>query len=109
MEKAVELSNRSGISLGDLGFVYASTGRKAEALNLIKELEGKYQEKEAIGQYLAAVYVALGDTDKAFEWLEKDYEARNGKLPEIRWQLQFDALRGDARYRDLLKRMNLPE
>lgn len=109
MEKAVELSNRSGISLGDLGFVYASTGRKAEALNLIKELEGKYQQKEAIGQYLAAVYVALGDIDKAFEWLEKDFEARNGKLPEIRWQLQFDALRGDARYRDLLKRMNIPE
>ncbi|MEO8042067.1 MAG: tetratricopeptide repeat protein [Acidobacteriota bacterium] len=109
MEKAVELANRSGISLGDLGYVYASTGRKAEALNLIKELDAKYERKEAIGQYIAAVYVALGDKDKAFEWLEKDFEARNGKLPEIRWQLQFEALRGDQRYQDLLKRMNLPE
>ncbi len=109
MAKAAELSNRSGISLGDLGYVYALTGKKAEALNLIKELEGKYARNEAIGQYIAAVYVALGDKDKAFEWLEKDFEARNGKLSEIRWQIQFEALRGDSRYRDLLKRMNLPE
>lgn len=109
MEVAVDLANRSGISLGDLGYVYASTGKKVEALNLVKELEAKYERKEAIGQYIAAVYVALGDKDKAFEWLEKDFQVRNGKLAEIRWQLQFEALRGDPRYRDLLKRMNLPE
>ena len=110
LEKAAELTNRAGITLGDLGYVYASTGKRAEALDVIKELEGKYARKEAIGQYIAAVYVALGEMDKAFEWLEKDFEARNGKLAEIRWQLQFEALRGDPRYRDLLlKRMNLPQ
>ncbi|MEP7148488.1 MAG: tetratricopeptide repeat protein [Acidobacteriota bacterium] len=109
LEKAAELTNRAGITLGDLGYVYASTGKRAKALDVIKELEGKYARKEAIGQYIAAVYVALGEMDKAFEWLEKDFEARNGKLAEIRWQLQFDALRGEPRYRDLLKRMNLPE
>lgn len=109
MEAAVELSNRSGISLGDLGYVYASTGKKAEALNVIKELEGKYERKEAIGQYIAAVYAGLEEKDRAFEWLEKDFEARNGKLAEIRWQLQFEALRDDPRYRDLLNRTGLPE
>ncbi len=109
MEAAVELANRSGISLGDLGYVYASTGKKAEALNVIKELEGKYERKEAIGQYIAAVYAGLEEKDRAFEWLEKDFDARNGKLPEIRWQLQFEALRDDPRHRDLLKRMGLPE
>ncbi len=108
-EKAVGLSNRSGISLGDLGHVYAVAGKRAEAIDKIKELEEKYTRKEANGHYIAAVYVGLGDKDKAFEWLEKDFQARNGKLPEIRWQLQFESLSDDPRYKDLLKRMGLPE
>jgi len=107
-EKAVDLSNRSGISLGDLGYVYASVGKRAEAIEKIKELEAKYTRKEAIGQYFAAIYVGLGDKDKAFEWLEKDFQARNAKLTEIRWQLQFESLRDDPRFKDLLKRMGLP-
>jgi adenylate cyclase len=108
-EKAAELNNRSGIVLGDLGYVYAATGKRAEAIAVIKELEGKYERKEAIGQFIAAAYMGLGEKDKAFEWLEKDFGVRNGKLAEIRWQLQFESLRDDPRFKDLLKRMGLPE
>ena len=108
-EKAVALTSRAGITLGDLGYVYAATGKRAEAVSVIKELEAKYARKEAIGQYLSAVYAALGDKDKAFEWLEKDFQARNGKLVEVRWQLQSGALRDDPRYKHLLRRINLPE
>ena len=107
-EKAVELTNGSSIAIGDLGFVYAVLGKRAEALDKIKLLEEKYRRKEAIGQYLATVYVGLGDKDKAFEWLEKDFDIRNGKLAEIRWQLQFEPLRNDRRFQDLIKRMGLP-
>jgi tetratricopeptide (TPR) repeat protein len=109
LEKAVEITNRSGIALGDLGYVYAATGNRARALSIIKELETKDEQRQAIGQYIAAVYIGLGDKDKAFEWLEKDFQARNGKLMEIRWELQFESLRDDPRYKDLLKRMGLPE
>jgi tetratricopeptide (TPR) repeat protein len=109
VEKAAELNNRSGIVLGDLGYVYAATGKRAEAIALIKELEGKYERKEAIGQFIAAAYSGLGEKDKVFEWLEKDLEARNGKLVEVRWQVQFETLHDDPRYKELLKRMGLPE
>ena len=108
-EKAADLTKRASITLGDLGYVYAATGKRAEAVSVIKELEAKYARKEAIGQYLSAVYAALGDKDKAFEWLDKDFQARNGKLVEVRWQLQSEALRDDPRYKDLLRRINLPE
>jgi len=109
LEKAVELTNRSAITLGDLGYVYASTGKQAEADRIIKELEGKYERREGIGQYIAAVYLGRGDKDKAFEWLEKDFQVRNGKLAEIRWQLQFETIRDDPRRKDLFRRMGLPE
>jgi tetratricopeptide (TPR) repeat protein len=108
-EKATELAKRSGITLGDLGYVYAASGKPTEAINVIKELEKKYARKEANGQYIAMVYAGLGEKDKAFEWLEKDFQARNGKLAEIRWQLQFDPLRDDPRFKDLIKGMGLPE
>jgi serine/threonine-protein kinase len=108
-EKGVDLSKRAGIALGDLGYVYAAVGKRAEASDKIKELEEKYTRKEAIGQYIAAVYAGLGDKDKAFEWLEKDFQARNGKLAEIRWQIQFEPLRDDPRFKDLIKRIGLPQ
>jgi len=108
-EKAADLTNGAGITLGDLGYVYAAVGKRAEAVDKIKELEEKYTRKEAIGQYIAAVYVGLGDKDKAFEWLEKDFQARNGKLAEIRWEIQFETLRDDPRFKDLIKRLGLPE
>jgi serine/threonine protein kinase/tetratricopeptide (TPR) repeat protein len=108
-EKSVELTNRSGIALGDLGYVYAVTGKRAEAMAVIKELEGKYARKEAVGQYIAPVYAGLGDKDKAFEWLEKDLEARDGKLAEIRWQIDLETLQDDPRFKDLMKRMGLPQ
>src|SRR6266550_5986051 len=102
---ALDLSKRSVISLGYLVYLYAAFGKRAEASDKIKELEEKYTRKEAIGQYIAAVYVGLGDKDKAFEWLEKDFQARNGKLGEIRWQIQFEPLRDDPRFKDLIKRI----
>jgi len=109
LEKAAELTNRAGIVLGDLGNVYAATGKRQEAIAVIKELEEKYARKEAPGQYVAAVYAGLGEKDKAFEWLEKDFQTRNGKLSEIRWTFSLEPLFDDPRFKDLLKRMNLPE
>lgn len=43
--------------------------------------------KEAVGRYIAAVYAGLGEKDKAFEWLEKDFQTRNGELGSIRWSI----------------------
>ena len=108
-EKAVQLSNRVNVAVGQLGYVYAAAGKRAEAIALIKELEDKYARKEANGYSIAAIYVGLGDKDNAFAWLEKDFQSRNGNLANVRWQIEFESLRDDPRYKDLLKRMNLPE
>ncbi|MBA2333975.1 MAG: hypothetical protein H0V90_03450 [Blastocatellia bacterium] len=72
-------------------------------------MEEKYARNEAAGQDVAAVYAGLGEKDKAFEWLEKDFQTRSGNLATIRWQIPYESLRDDPRFKDLLKRMNLPE
>ena len=109
IEKAAELTNRSGAVLRALGYVYAAAGKRAAAIAVLKELEDKYARKGATGHDVAALYIGLGDKDKAFEWFEKDFQSRTGRLNEIRWQIPFEPLRDDPRFKDLLKRMNLPE
>ena len=107
-EKAVELSNRADVVLRNLGYGYGVAGKRAEALAIAKELEEKYAKKKSMGQFTAAVYAGLGDKDKVFEWLEKDFQNKED-LAAIRWSSQFESLRDDPRLKDLLKRMNLPE
>ncbi len=107
LEKGVKLSNRAAFTLVDLGYAYGVTGRRTEALALIKELEEKYA-KGAPGRYIAAVYAELGDKDKAFEWLEKDFQNK-ADLAAFRWEVPYESLRDDPRFQDLLKRMGLPE
>jgi len=109
LEKGVESSNRASVALCDLGYGYGFAGKRAEADAIIKELEEKYARKEANGRYIAGVYAGLGEKDKAFEWLEKDFQSRNGELINIRWAIPYESLRDDPRYKDLLKRMGLPE
>jgi hypothetical protein len=77
------------------------------ANNTLKELQGKYEKHEAIGQDLAAVYAGLGDKDQAFAWLEKRFQDRSDQLARIRWEPPYDSLHSDPRYTDLLKRMGL--
>jgi TolB-like protein/tetratricopeptide (TPR) repeat protein len=107
LEKAVELSGRERWPLHDLGFGCAISGRHTEAQAILKELLGRYEMGQAIGQDLAAVYAGLGDKDQAFAWLEKDFQTRSGLLPWIRWAPAFESLRSDPRYADLLRRMEL--
>jgi TolB-like protein/Tfp pilus assembly protein PilF len=107
--KASELNGRFSNSLADLGAALATSGRIEEAKELIKELEERYRNERSDGYHLATIYVALGDKDKAFEWLEKDFTARTSKLPEFRWTINFEPIHDDPRYKDLVKRMGLPE
>ena len=105
LEKAVELSGTERWPLRDLGYGYAISGKRAEADAVIKELVGKYENGQAIGQDLAAVYAGLGDKDQAFAWLEKDFQTRSGLLAWTRWTPAFESLRSDPRFTDLLRRM----
>jgi len=108
-QKAVELNGRYSSTLAELGVAFAASGRTADAMGLLKELEERYPKKQANGCDVATIYAALGDKDKAFEWLEKDVSARNPRIAEFRWSPASEPLRNDPRFKDLLRRMNLPE
>ncbi|MEP7148287.1 MAG: hypothetical protein ABI857_05330, partial [Acidobacteriota bacterium] len=59
--------------------------------------------------YVAMIYAALGDRDKAFDELELAYAAHDWRLTFLKVELFMKPLRDDPRYAALVKRMNLPE
>jgi TolB-like protein/Flp pilus assembly protein TadD len=105
-QKVIELSG-GGEGLSDLGYFYAVTGKRSQALRILKELEGKYARRETTGIELAVVYFGLGEKDQAFAWLERDFEQRSGSLPFITYISKPEIPRSDPRYADLVRRMGL--
>jgi len=82
-------------------------GRAKESQQALDELIAKHAHEAAF--QIAESYAWRGEKDKAFEWLERAYQQRDGGLAEIKGDLPLASLRGDRRYRALLHKMNLPE
>ena len=56
---------------------------------------------------VAYVHLGLGDTDVAFDWLEKSVEARDWQLGMLKVEPAFDGVRSDPRFAVLLERVGL--
>jgi len=57
---------------------------------------------------IARIWAHAGEADRALEWLEKAYEEREPPLVHLNVGWDWDALRSDPRFQDLLRRMNFP-
>ena len=57
---------------------------------------------------VALLYARLEERDQAFAWLEKAYAARAFELLFLKVGPEWDSLRGDPRFQDLLRRVGLP-
>jgi len=65
-------------------------------------------EKYPVSLYdMALVCVRIGDTEKAFEYLEKAYQRRENSLVLLQVYPLFDSLRRYPRYSELLRRMKV--
>ncbi|HSB11477.1 MAG TPA: protein kinase [Blastocatellia bacterium] len=108
LRKSIALGG-GAMALNILTFTNGRLGKLDEArAGLAKLLEIKKQ-KFIPAYFLAALYSALDDADKVFEWLEKAYEERNGFLTFINCEHAFERFHSDPRYKDLVRRIGLPE
>jgi TolB-like protein len=106
-ERAVTTSQRAGFLLAVLGCALASAGRTAEATAVLVELRSRPPGSNTL-VHEACLLGILGDKDAAFDMLSRAADelapmACYVGLPS------FDSLRDDPRFKDMLKRMNLPE
>lgn len=106
---ALQKGTQGDISSGALsfqGYIYAVVGMIVEAVEIAGRLEMLYQKRGAIALDVATVYAGLGDNDRAIQWLRTAKDDRSGNLQFMRMTM-FDGLRGDSRYNELLRQIDL--
>ena len=86
----------------------ARAGHRRDALKALDHLYSLAKSRGPSPFLVASVYVALGDKDLAFYWLDKAFEAKSWELPMLKAHPMFDVLRSDRRFPPLLARLNLP-
>ncbi len=90
-----------------LGFVYALSGKRAQAQELIDKIDRSTKETYPEVYDKALILAVLGQKDEAFKLLNQAYERRQGALALLKVEPKLDGLRDDPRFADLLQRMNL--
>jgi serine/threonine protein kinase/TolB-like protein/Tfp pilus assembly protein PilF len=76
---------------------------------LIEALKNESQKEYVSPNEIALYYALMGDRDHTFEWLEKGYAERSGRMEYIKIEDFLEPFHSDPRYIDLLKRMGLPQ
>jgi TolB-like protein/DNA-binding winged helix-turn-helix (wHTH) protein/Tfp pilus assembly protein PilF len=103
------LSGREPREIQSLQKAYASSGGKGYwnwRLHRLREHTRQTGKDPSVG--LALVYAQLGEKETAFEWLEKAYVEHAAGLTTLKVHPAWDPLRDDARFQDLVRRMNFP-
>jgi TolB-like protein/Flp pilus assembly protein TadD len=94
--------------LPGLPLAYYALGQKQKSEAALREAKAKYAENSPY--QIALVHAYRGETDEAFEWLDRAYDVRDTGLA---WFLRTDPflanIKTDPRYAALLRRMKLPE
>jgi TolB-like protein len=91
-----------------LAITYARMGRQIEARNILAQLLKEREKRYVSAHSIAAVYVAFGEKEEAFRWLERAFAEHSGILQWIAFLPEFHVLRPDSRFSHLLRRISAP-
>src|SRR5438477_7976353 len=111
-EEAISLNTKAQeethLPSSGLAITYARTGRLEDARNILDQLLQERRGRYVSAQVVAAIYVALGDKDEAFRWLELAATEHSGILQWIAFLPEFRPLHPDKRFPNLLRRIGVP-
>ena len=105
---AVEMRNGSSAK-GYLGLWLARSGKREEAVQLLNELKQESARNYVQPYTFALIYIGLGDKEEALNWLEKQMSGRSETANTYAVAPELDVLRSEPRFKEMLKRMNLPD
>jgi serine/threonine-protein kinase len=103
-QDAATLSNGRPTMVAALGHAHAKSGNTGEALKKLDELNVLSRRRYVSAYPIALIHLALGRKDRAFELLEKAYRDRDEMMTHLRVDPRLDDLRGDPRFKELLRR-----
>jgi TolB-like protein/tetratricopeptide (TPR) repeat protein len=85
----------------------AEAGRAREAMDVLRKRERIADPSEYVA--FARTYAALGDKDRAFQWLTKAFDARVAYVEWANVSPIYDVFKGDPRFDVLVARLHLPK
>src|SRR5262249_34826100 len=95
-------------TLSALAYAYAMAGDKANLKSTLERFN-HHPAHDHVFYRLAAVYVALGDKDRAISLIEKDYQHRSNWLNRLKVDSVMDPLRQEPRFKQLMHKMNFEQ
>jgi serine/threonine-protein kinase len=108
LSKTTEFPEGKPEMIAALGHAYAASGRRNEALKIIEQLKALIAERRYVSPYsIALIYIALGEKDQAFEWLDRAYDERDESYIHLKVDPRLDDLRSDPRFIERLRIIKL--
>ncbi len=104
---SIELNSGSSAK-GFLGLWLAKSGKREETVKLLGELKQESTRNYVQSLTFALIYLALGDKEEALNHLEKHMWSRAETASSYAVEPELDELRSEPRFKEMLKRMNLP-
>jgi serine/threonine-protein kinase len=101
----------AGVNVGrtrDLQQAYSSGGIRGYWKAVLEYEHSMARREHAAPLKLASIYAHLGEKDQAIACLERAYQQHAVALIWLKADRSWDLLRSDARYQNLLRRMNFP-
>jgi TolB-like protein/tetratricopeptide (TPR) repeat protein len=89
-----------------LAGTYQILGRTADARSALAQLEAERGNSDAYS--IAQIYALRGDRERTFLWLDRAYQ-QHEYFMQMKVDPWFSSVRGDPRYKALLRKNNLPE
>jgi tetratricopeptide (TPR) repeat protein len=90
-------------------YVLARAARQLEARAMLDELRRISKPRDPAPIRIAFLHIGLGETDRAFEWLERAIDARDWQVALLNIEPALDTLRSDQRFAALVERVALPQ
>ncbi len=107
LEKAKRERKSDPILIYSTGMVYAARWERAEALQVIKELEAMSGASLSQAHWIAKIYATLNEKELAFSWLERGL-ATGAIAPFYKDEPVWDPIRSDPRFEVLVEKMSVP-
>jgi tetratricopeptide (TPR) repeat protein len=89
--------------------VLAKSGQREEATKLLNQLKQESAQNYVTPYAIALAYIGLNEKEEALVWLEKEVAERGYWAGVYAVDPVLDDLRSDPRFKQMLKRLNLPE
>ena len=106
-QKARQFSGGNTEAISLIGYTYALMKRRAEAEEVLRELQRLTPQKFVPPYNLATVFLGLGESEKALDYLEKAYQERDVHMVFLNVEPKWESLRGSPRFQSLLHRIAL--